>query len=313
MRTKSIHKIRQRKTLSMLASVLAFVLIAIFSSIVFSNAQIRNVYAKKAIVTKQLDEVASLLESIKNINDIVNDISTKKTSIDNELSTCRTHYSNFKIEKNRAKSNSNAVLNSGLFMGMTCTPEGWIVVDKPTCKSRCNTNVTTKAYNVDPKNQGEYTIKNISVSNMRNGIDAEYYTFTFGTTRCKWGENEHGNFKISFICKDGKVSILNEEVYRGRPKDFRRECCKSVIWCANWMCYGNINFSSSEIINAGREATGNWKQYDLSCNSAPVESVLFMLGNNDVSSVHFNSSGSKSFTFGPANSTFSYSVDGHGY
>lgn len=70
MRTKSIHKIRQRKTLSMLASVLAFVLIAIFSSIVFSNAQIRNVYAKKAIVTKQLDEVASLLESIKNINDI---------------------------------------------------------------------------------------------------------------------------------------------------------------------------------------------------------------------------------------------------
>lgn len=70
MRTKSIYRIRQRKTLSMLANALAFVLIAIFSSIVFSNAQIRNVYAKKAIVVKQLDEAASLLESTKNIKDI---------------------------------------------------------------------------------------------------------------------------------------------------------------------------------------------------------------------------------------------------
>lgn len=113
--------------------------------------------------TKVLNDAFNMFFNNK-ISNLTNTLKTKKTSIDSELTKCNNHYNTFRTNKNNITSSSKATLKSGFFMGMICTPDGWVVVDKPSCKSRCSG--STSSYRLDPIGVGEWDVS-IDILNLR--------------------------------------------------------------------------------------------------------------------------------------------------
>lgn len=96
-----------------------------------------------------------------------------------EKNKCERIYGDFLNKKFKDNEKNAGKIKTGLFMVMKCTPEGWIVEGKPTCKNRCSTNGATgvlgKNDNDIGRLTGNYDVE-VYINNLRYSkeIDIKY-------------------------------------------------------------------------------------------------------------------------------------------
>lgn len=165
-------------------------------------------------------------EALFYVNDNSTNISNKLVdyvdNVQDELNVCYNRsgnkgvYIDFLERKKGILGSSEATLKSGFFMGMTCTPNGWIVVDKPSCKSRCSG--TSDTYRLDPYGVGDWNVS-VTVSGLR-------YNTNINTTFVAHADSMVSN--SGFVCKGTRVYCnANNGI-----ASFHSDDCKT-----NWSSY----------------------------------------------------------------------------
>ena len=168
----------------------------------FSNESDCINFVNKSDMKTKFEEVFK-----KSKEDIINNIDNFTKNLKDSINGCNTiyiDYINTATEFNNNKPSAN--YNSGLFMAMHCTPEGWMVFDQPSCKSRCKASKTVR---LDPTGTGDWYV-NVSVSNLRYTKTAEAYFASHADDSChknKWTDHA----KVKFGCNDGGGYVMESE------------------------------------------------------------------------------------------------------
>ena len=183
---------------------------AVTSQTDFSNESDCINFINKSKMRTKFDEVFK-----KNKEDIINSIGDKNTkdsfiyNLNKSISSCNNIYIDYINEKtsfDSSISESSANYNSGLFMAMHCTPEGWMVFDQPSCKSRCNASKTVR---LDPTGTGDWHVV-VNVSNLRYTKTAEAYFASHADDSChknKWTDHA----RVKFGCNDSGGYVVESE------------------------------------------------------------------------------------------------------
>ena len=156
--------------------------------------------------TKTLNDAFNMFFNNK-ISNLTNTLKTKKRSIDSELTKCNNHYNTFRTNRNNATSSSKATLKSGFFMGMICTPNGWVVVDKPACKNRCSGDSGWTELHIS--GQLSKSTK-VAVENLRH-MQSIIFVIT-GKQRDTSTRPFTGETYFEFLCEDKNFKIINKIV-----------------------------------------------------------------------------------------------------
>ena len=175
----------------------------------------------------------------KTISKIQSEVNVAISEENKKVATCEGVYADyFKAEKSYGKVSGK--YNSGLFMVMQCTVDGWKVLDKPKCVKRCSGN--TWSVGVNPTGSGDWTVS-VGFANLRHS--KWFYAYFAG----------HAN---QSCYKNGYVdhAIVKYECDNGTAKQIIWQSEKDGIagwdrWYSAWnpvshICTGYTYFSASD-------------------------------------------------------------------
>lgn len=134
------------------------------------------------------------------------------TIYQNEKNKCNEIYNDFLEKKSEYNKKNAGKIKNGLFMAMKCTPEGWIVQGKPSCKKRCSSHAD---FRIDPDGAGDFDIK-IIINNLRHSINTGMIEVGAhrGLANCSTALSYvYGRNGASFSCDNGimKTNLLTTE------------------------------------------------------------------------------------------------------
>jgi hypothetical protein len=127
-------------------------------------------------------------------------------------------------------------LNKGFYMGLTCMPDGWKVIDNPRCRRRCSGELRVE---LNPEGYGDYIVKPI-IKNLRYNDDGSFMVLAHrGEAACMSTTNSHhvlarGSF--TFICKKNsdfymRATTTNSayvDIYSKCSAEWKRYCAGSM-------------------------------------------------------------------------------------
>ncbi|MBR2141388.1 MAG: hypothetical protein IJ853_03440, partial [Rickettsiales bacterium] len=157
----------------------------------------------------------------------------------------------FKAEKSYGKVSGK--YNSGLFMVMQCTVDGWKVLDKPKCVKRCSgcSNVTK----LDPTGNGEWDVR-ICVDNLRYTKSASAHFAAHAQYSCTTTRRYLHEADITVSCNSTDGTPSSTANHRDGT-DYSRWCSKKIAVCWNWGCSTTTRFSGEGVSNT---CSHQWQQ-----------------------------------------------------
>ncbi len=145
----------------------------------------------------------NIFEKIKPVINDHNEYYKKKYQ--DEENKCKEFYSDFLDEKSKFGTSYTNTIKNGLFMAMKCTPEGWIVQGKPSCKKRCSSHAD---FRIDPDGAGDFDIT-IKIDNLRHSINTGMIEVGAhrGLANCSAALSKvYGRNGASFSCNNGEMT-----------------------------------------------------------------------------------------------------------
>jgi hypothetical protein len=145
------------------------------------------------------DEKLSTYRPRTHLSSYINNITTLRNS-------CAALYNNFvsgkqSFEANRAASSFS--FNSGFFMAMKCTPEGWQIIDSPSCKPRCS--IVSESVDVDPYGVGEWKVS-VTAEKIRHNRKYKFTLSSVAAWNCCGKSEASRRSEITVGCVDGNAS-----------------------------------------------------------------------------------------------------------
>jgi hypothetical protein len=114
---------------------------------------------------------------------------------------CESIYKKFLTAKEIFEGNTgNASFRSGFFMAMKCTPNGWEILDSPSCKKRCSTN--SGDFIVNSSGVGRWAVK-ITANNIRHSRSYKHTISATASSACCGGDSRSQRAEVWYSCEDG--------------------------------------------------------------------------------------------------------------
>ena len=160
-------------------------------------------------------------------------------------SKCNEYYNNYLIAKNEFSPTDNANFKNGFFMGIQCTLDGWKVLDKPTCKGKCNYYKTAE-YVIDPQGPGNYKVW-FELSNFRYNVSFEVVVPAHAGGNFWAKSRKHLTYKA--ICQDngnGTASFSQSGNVTQQKSSFIWQTNKGIIMKGKFSWFdGNSGMSNT--------------------------------------------------------------------